>query len=863
LFTANSTAGNARLINNAAGVVDFSSSTGPLRNNRLSAGSIEGGGNFYLGANQLTIGSSGLSTIVSGIISDCGADGTACENSGAVGGSLVKIGDSKLTLTGANTYTGGTAVLSGTLGVGNNSALGTGAVTLFGGTTLAFTANGINLPNRVILGGFIDPTVDTGANKATISGVISDGTIEPPGAIIRPGAMTFGPSAAPGPLTKTGSGVLILTAQNTYTGATTVAAGTLVVDGSIGASSSVTVDSGATLSVGSDKALGADVVTLLSGATLSFAAGGLNLANQIVLAGSLDPTIDTGANTETISGVISGASALTKTGSGALILTADNTYTGATTVATGTLVVDGSIAASPSLTLDPGATLGGSGTVRSLVVPAGASIAPGVSSPFSTLHVARGVTFLAGSTYVVDINAAGQSDKIAAKGKADLSGGAVDVLAAAGNYTTANRYTILTAKGGVSGQFASAAVSANLAFLTPTLSYDAKDVVLGFAQAPFASAAITPNQIATATAIQALGPGAPLYSALLGQSVAGARQAFDALSGEIHPSAASAAFDDTRLPREAVLDRLASPYGALPPGGATGFAAMNAIVGPSVPAQVFAAWGQAFGSFGHIGGDGNAATLDRSMGGFILGADASLDERYRFGVAGGYTQSTLSLDARGSSGSVDSTYAGLYGGASLQALQLRGGAFYAYNRYGTDRTIAFPGFADNATSGYGGDTLQAFGEAGWRMPVNGFSGPTFVEPFVGALAMRIDTSSFSEAGGVSALNGASAGYDYGATTLGVRTEASLFANMPLLARAMLGWRHVFGDVTPSSTLAFESAPSIPFTIAGAPIARDALVIEAGFDWKLTSNATIGLFYSGELAARDEDNAIKGKLEIAF
>ena len=80
---------------------------------------------------------------------------------------------------------------------------------------------------------------------------------------------------------------------------------------------------------------------------------------------------------------------------------------------------------------------------------------------------------------------------------------------------------------------------------------------------------------------------------------------------------------------------------------------------------------------------------------------------------------------------------------------------------------------------------------------------------------------------------------------------------------MLGWQHVFGDVTPGSTLAFESAPSIPFAITGAPVARDALVVEAGFDWRLSNNATVGVFYSGEIAARDEDNAIKGKLEIAF
>jgi outer membrane autotransporter protein len=232
-------------------------------------------------------------------------------------------------------------------------------------------------------------------------------------------------------------------------------------------------------------------------------------------------------------------------------------------------------------------------------------------------------------------------------------------------------------------------------------------------------------------------------------------------------------------------------------------------------------------------------------------------------VAAGYTQSTLSVDARNSSGSIDSTFAGLYGGASFNALQLRAGALYSDNRFGTDRTIAFPGFGDTASAGYGGDTLQAFGEAGWRMPLSGLAGPASIEPFVGALAMHIDTASFAESGGVSALSGGSQGYDYGATTLGIRGETTLFSNVPLLARGLLGWRHVFGDVTPASILAFESAPSIPFSIAGAPIAQDALMIEAGFDWRLTKNATFGVYYSGALAVRDEDNAIKGKFEVVF
>jgi outer membrane autotransporter protein len=416
----------------------------------------------------------------------------------------------------------------------------------------------------------------------------------------------------------------------------------------------------------------------------------------------------------------------------------------------------------------------------------------------------------------------------------------------------------------VSGAFSSLQTTSNLVFLSPTLSYDANDVYLGFTPQALPPLAATPNQLAAATAIQAAGGGA-VYNAVIGQATAAdARQAFDALSGEAHASAVSAAFDDAALPREAVLDRLASPYGALPTSdGATGFAAMNAITAPVLPPDVFAAWGQAFGSFGHIGGEGGAATLDCSAGGFVLGADATIDSRSRIGVAAGYTQSTLSVDARASSGHVDSIYGGVYGGASFNALQLRGGAFYAFNRTGVDRSILFPGFSDATTASYGGDTLQGFGEAGWRMPIAGFAGPSFVEPILGLTALHIAAASYTEAGGAGALMGGARGYDYAATTLGVRAEATLFSNLPLMARGMLGWRHAFGDVTPDSVLAFASTPAIPFTVAGAPIARDALAVEAGFDWKLTNNAAVGVFYSGALGNRDVENAIKGRLEVAF
>jgi hypothetical protein len=72
----------------------------------------------------------------------------------------------------------------------------------------------------------------------------------------------------------------------------------------------------------------------------------------------------------------------------------------------------------------------------------------------------------------------GQTDSIAATGKAKISGGTVDALAACSVFSGATRYALLTAHGGVSGTFASLTTASNLAFLTPTLSSSARDVFL-------------------------------------------------------------------------------------------------------------------------------------------------------------------------------------------------------------------------------------------------------------------------------------------------------------------------------------------------------------------------------------------------
>src|SRR5262249_7084456 len=78
---------------------------------------IAGAGNYFLGSNQLTVGSNNLNTTVSGVISDCGPTGLECSASGSTGGGLTKVGSGTLTLSGANTYIGPTLVNGGVLNV--------------------------------------------------------------------------------------------------------------------------------------------------------------------------------------------------------------------------------------------------------------------------------------------------------------------------------------------------------------------------------------------------------------------------------------------------------------------------------------------------------------------------------------------------------------------------------------------------------------------------------------------------------------------------------------------------------------------------------------------------------------------------
>ncbi|MGV1015688.1 MAG: autotransporter outer membrane beta-barrel domain-containing protein, partial [Methyloceanibacter sp.] len=350
---------------------------------------------------------------------------------------------------------------------------------------------------------------------------------------------------------------------------------------------------------------------------------------------------------------------------------------------------------------------GGTGVLGAVTVFGGGIYAPGNS--IGTQIVNGNFALNPGAIFEVEVNAAGQGDRVIVIGTVNLSGAVLRALAENGNYQPKTEYLIIDNDGGdaVIGTFSH--VTTSLAFLTPFVNYqggDGNDVVLTLIRnnSDFCSVAVTKNQCSVARALDQFPVDNPLYLAVLGQTAAGARQAFDALSGEIHATLPGVLASESRYVREAVLGRLtqatytnnAGRVAALGTGGPQ-VASLNtnaldeqamalghgegkslAAPPPSYGSNV-AFWTRAYGAWGDFDGNRNAASADRDLGGFLSGLDAQISGTWRAGLAAGGAWSNVSVGARRSHAEVESFNLAGYVGGTAGPLALRGGGSWTWS----------------------------------------------------------------------------------------------------------------------------------------------------------------------------------------
>ena len=346
--------------------IDTSGATGPLV-------FINGVTSSGVGAKTLTLrGTDSAVNQINGVIVDSSGGAT----------SLIKRDSGTWSLGGANTYTGTTTILGGTLsvssmgtignpgGAGEASTveLGSGntAVTLayagagettdhiidLAGTTGSATIDTSNSTGALILTGNITASgagsktlTLSGGNNDNVQGIISDNSVSDTTSI-----------------SKTGTGTWILSGANTYSGGTTVRNGTLSVasiglagnPGNLGTNSTINLGNGNNTGTLAYTGAGETTDRVINlngtggGATLDTtgATGALIFTSNFTATGSGAKTLTLkGGNGDTIQGAIidsgGGATSLSKTANGTWILSGANTYSGGTNISNGVLQLTG------------------------------------------------------------------------------------------------------------------------------------------------------------------------------------------------------------------------------------------------------------------------------------------------------------------------------------------------------------------------------------------------------------------------------------------------------------------------------------------------------------------------------------------
>ncbi|MFW9079873.1 autotransporter outer membrane beta-barrel domain-containing protein [Pseudomonas sp. P2757] len=485
------------------------------------------------------------------------------------------------------------------------------------------------------------------------------------------------------------------------------------------------------------------------------------------------------------------------------------------------------------------------------------------------------------------VDATGDSPTIVVAGTASL-GDATLKLVTAGEYPQSSQHTILEA-GNVEGRFGT--VENNLAYMTPTLDYDdPKRVDLTYARnaVRLEEAAATENASALAQSIeepQAL----PQQALAQPQEMPSTAKALAPSNSAIQPfsaassvpaaptnTAVAALLATNKSIAPIALEQLAGSGNAnlskatlssVTPVSASMLSAMHQLNDVQNPqgnsprraagsAETGRVWLQALGHGGKL--DRDFEPMQHSTKGLLLGADWRVDEEWRLGLLGG--NSNTRMDSRELDGDLNSWHLGAYALRQSGPVSMRLGANWGSHEGRTKRKVEFDRFSNRLKASYEASTQQAFAEMGYNLG----RADTLIEPFASVGFQRYQRDGYTEKGGDAALKVHGQAQSNMNSTLGLRmaSVSTLNNGMRLTPRFSAGWKHVYGDTYTSTRQRLDKGGR-DYTVYGAELDRDSLMLDTGLDLAVSNSHTLGVGLSGEIGTDSRNHGVTGQWRMAF